>query len=94
MNSGDKRMKVTMNIECTPEEARSFLGLPDLTPLHQDYLEKMKQLMSANLSSADAEKMMSQWGTMAAGWDQWQKAIWGAAAVGPAKSSAGGPAKS
>ena len=24
-------MKITMDIECTPEEARRFLGLPDVT---------------------------------------------------------------
>jgi Family of unknown function (DUF6489) len=75
-----------MNIECSPEEARAFLGLPDLTPLHQDYLAKMKQLMTANLSGADAEKLMGQWGTMASGWEQWQKALWNTASGGPNKS--------
>ena len=25
-------MKVTVNVECTPEEARTFLGLPDVQP--------------------------------------------------------------
>jgi hypothetical protein len=28
-------MKITANVDCTPEEARRFLGLPDLTPVHQ-----------------------------------------------------------
>jgi len=28
-------MKITMNIECTPEEARRFLGLPDVTGLQE-----------------------------------------------------------
>ena len=27
-------MKVTIDIDCTPEEARRFMGLPDLTPVH------------------------------------------------------------
>ena len=31
---GDYRMKVTVDVDCTPEEARRFLGLPDLTPVH------------------------------------------------------------
>ena len=26
-------MKITVNVDCTPEEARSFLGLPDVQPL-------------------------------------------------------------
>jgi hypothetical protein len=26
-------MKITVEVECTPEEARQFLGLPDVKPL-------------------------------------------------------------
>ena len=26
-------MKVTVDIDCTPADARAFLGLPDVTPL-------------------------------------------------------------
>ncbi len=79
-------MKVTINIECTPEEARSFMGLPDLAPLHGDYIEKMRQLMAANLSGADAEKMLGQWSMMSSGMEQWQKAVWGAATGAAGKS--------
>ena len=35
----EKPMKVTVDVDCTPEEARRFLGLPDLTPVHQAYVE-------------------------------------------------------
>jgi hypothetical protein len=72
-------MKVTINIDCTPQEARAFMGLPDLAPLHDDYLDKMRALMAANLSGADAEKMLGQWSTLATSMEQWQKAMWGAA---------------
>jgi hypothetical protein len=78
-------MKVTINVECTPEEARTVMGLPDLAPLHDLYLDKMKQLVTDGLSSADVEKMMGQWlPNMSGNWDQWQKALWGAAS-GPLK---------
>ena len=33
-------MKFTVDVDCTPEEARRFLGLPDLTPVHQAYIDK------------------------------------------------------
>ncbi len=79
-------MKVTINIDCTPQEARTFMGLPDLAPLHDDYVEKMRQLMTASLSGADAEKMLRQWSTMASGMEQWQKAMWGAATGATSKS--------
>lgn len=79
-------MKATINVECTPEEARAFLGLPDLAPLHEAYLEKMKALMQEGMSSADVEKMMSQWmPAMSTGWEQWQKAMWNAATGGLGK---------
>jgi hypothetical protein len=29
-------MKVTVEIDCTPEEARRFLGLPDVVPMQHE----------------------------------------------------------
>jgi hypothetical protein len=34
-------MKVTVDVDCTPAEARSFLGLPDVTPIHDKYVKTM-----------------------------------------------------
>ena len=31
-------MKVTVDVDCTPEEARRFLGLPDLRPAHAAFV--------------------------------------------------------
>jgi hypothetical protein len=28
-------------VDCTPAEARSFLGLPDVTPIHDKYIKTM-----------------------------------------------------
>lgn len=79
-------MKVTIDIDCTPQEARAFLGLPDLTPLHAAYLERMQQLLKDGLSSADLEKMMRAWmPAMGEGIEQWQKAFWQAATGGANK---------
>jgi uncharacterized protein YoaH (UPF0181 family) len=80
-------MKVTINVDCTPEEARSFLGLPDLTPLHASYIEKMQQLMADGLSSPDMTKMTSQWlPNLSSGLEQFQKAMWSAATSSTPKS--------
>ena len=43
-------MKVTVDVDCTPEEARRFLGLPDLTPVHDLYLDKMKETMEQGIT--------------------------------------------
>lgn len=34
-------MKVTVDVDCTPAEARAFLGLPDVTPIHDKYIKVM-----------------------------------------------------
>jgi Family of unknown function (DUF6489) len=34
-------MKVSLDVDCTPAEARAFLGLPDVTPIHDKYVKTM-----------------------------------------------------
>ena len=38
-------MKVHVEIDCTPEEARAFMGLPDLTGAQAAYSESMEKAM-------------------------------------------------
>ena len=54
-------MKVTIDIECTPEEARAFLGLPDLQPMQGALLGQLQERMSANLSAMDPETLFKTW---------------------------------
>ena len=54
-------MKVNINIECTPEEARAFLGLPDVTHLNERLTEEMVRRMEANMESLEPEALMRQW---------------------------------
>ena len=37
-------MKATMNIDCTPEEARVFLGLPDVQPMQEHLMKEMQEV--------------------------------------------------
>ena len=57
-------MNVTINIDCTPEEARRFLGLPDLTAVHEAYLGKMTEAMSSGFTPDMLDSMMKSWGPM------------------------------
>ena len=34
-------MKVNIEIDCTPEEARTFMGLPDVSKANNVYVETM-----------------------------------------------------
>ena len=49
-------MKITITVDCSPEEARGFLGLPDLTAMHDQFRQQMSKdpeaAMKAWLSSA------------------------------------------
>ncbi len=54
-------MKVNVEIECTPAEARAFMGLPDLTPLNESMVAEMQKRMQDNLSSMQPEELMKTW---------------------------------
>jgi hypothetical protein len=67
-------MKVSFDIECTPAEARAFFGLPDLTPVHDIYIEKLTTMISEGVTAADMERMTRSWMPgVADGFEQWQK---------------------
>ena len=51
-------MKVKINVECTPEEARVFLGLPDVTPMQDDMMARMREQMDTAAAAMDPEQMM------------------------------------
>lgn len=57
-------MKVTVNIDCTPEEARAYMGLPDVGPLQQEMLKMMRDKMMENIKMMGPENMMQMWGPM------------------------------
>jgi hypothetical protein len=57
-------MKVTVDIDCTPEEARRFLGLPDLTPVHEAYVETMRKAMSDAIGPEAIADAVKNWGPM------------------------------
>lgn len=76
-------MRITINVDCTDTEARRFLGLPDLTPLHQAMVEEMTEHLKGSMRGIDPETLVRQWMPMSvAGMDQLQKAFWSAMAGG------------
>jgi hypothetical protein len=38
-------MKINIEIECTPEEARNFMGLPDVSSANNIYVENIAKAM-------------------------------------------------
>jgi predicted component of type VI protein secretion system len=54
-------MNVTMKIDCTPEEARIVLGLPDLQPMQAAVRAGMEERMMAELDRFSPEAIMKSW---------------------------------
>lgn len=70
-------MKVNFDIECTPEEARRFLGLPDLQPMQERMMKELEERMAENLRALDPETLVRTWMPMTMqGWGEMQKMFW------------------
>jgi hypothetical protein len=54
-------MKVRIEAECTPEEARAFLGLPDVAPVNQLLMQEVMNRVQKNAALLDVEPMMRNW---------------------------------
>src|SRR6202161_2971786 len=56
-------MKVNIEIDCTPMEARQFFGLPDVQPMQTAVMEKLQHQMMANIEKVAQEALMQSWFT-------------------------------
>ena len=71
-------MKFTIDVDCTPEEVRRLVGLPDLTPVHQAYVEKMTRAVSEGVTPESMTELMRSWGPMSeAGMTMWRSMLEG-----------------
>jgi len=69
-------MKISVDIDCTPEEARRFMGLPDLTSIHEAYLSKMRSAIEQGLTPDTIQSMMQTWAPMGeAGMSMWRQML-------------------
>ena len=69
-------MKISVDVDCTPEEARRFMGLPDLAPLHEAYLARMKAAVDQGVTPDMVKSMLEGWSPMGeAGMSIWRQMI-------------------
>ena len=54
-------MKLNIEIDCTPAEARAFLGLPDVAPLNEAMVAEILKRMQANVAAMQPEELMKTW---------------------------------
>ena len=54
-------MKISLDIDCTPDELRGFFGLPDVKPMQEELLKEVEARMRAGLKALDPETMLKTW---------------------------------
>lgn len=54
-------MKVNIEIDCTPLEARQFFGLPDVGPMQVAVMDKLQQQMTSNIDKMNPEALLQSW---------------------------------
>ena len=54
-------MKFRVEAECTPVEARAFLGLPDVAALNDHLITEMKKRMDTNVAALKPDELMRNW---------------------------------
>jgi len=78
---GSHEMKIKFDIDCTPEEARQFLGLPNLALLQEKVMKEVGAKVHDQIQNLDAERLLKTMLSMTfAGWDAVQKTLLAVAA--------------
>ena len=69
-------MKISISIDCTPDEARGLLGIPDLSAPNEAFAEAFKEKMMGYLGDMDPETVIKTWFPSVQGLEDVQKAFW------------------
>jgi len=56
-------MKINVEVDCTPLEARQFFGLPDVQPMQTAVMDKLQKQLMANIEKVSPEALMQSWFT-------------------------------
>jgi hypothetical protein len=60
-------MKMSIEVDCTPEEARRFLGLPDVSALNDHLVAEMKSRIDSNMAMISPDELVKNWMSFGAG---------------------------
>lgn len=60
-------MKISVEIDCSPEEARRFMGLPDVSALNEHMMSEMQKRLDSNMALLSPDELVKSWLTFGAG---------------------------
>lgn len=70
-------MKFTVDVDCTPEEARQFIGLPNIAPMQDRMMKELEDRMLDQIKNMDPESFVKTWmPATIQGWGEMQKMFW------------------
>ena len=70
-------VKIRIDVNLTPEEARRFFGLPDVKPFQDELLESMAEKVRAGTEGLDPSAFMAPFmATNISAYEAMQKAFW------------------
>jgi hypothetical protein len=72
-------MKINVEIDCTPEEARAFFGLPDVAPMQERLMKEVEERMVAAMHAMEPDALVKTWlPASMQGFENLQKLFWNA----------------
>lgn len=54
-------MKISMEIECSAQEVREVLGMPDVTELQEKWMQQVEAQMQDELGKFSTDEIMKSW---------------------------------
>jgi hypothetical protein len=54
-------LKITVNIDCTPLEAREFIGLPNIQPMQEKMMKQMEENLLSGISGMSPDAILRYW---------------------------------
>ncbi|HSS65206.1 MAG TPA: DUF6489 family protein [Gammaproteobacteria bacterium] len=70
-------MQIKITVDATPEEMRRFFGLPDVAPLQEEMIERMREKMRAGEAGFDPLTLMQHYlAPNMSNLEAMQKAFW------------------
>jgi hypothetical protein len=70
-------MKIHVDIDCTPDEARTMFGLPDVKPMQSALMGEIENRLKKAMTVMEPDALFKMWlPASIAGFEQWQKFVW------------------
>jgi hypothetical protein len=66
-----------MDVDLTPEEARTLFGLPDVQPMQKALMGEIENRLTKAMQAMEPDALVKMWlPASIAGLEQWQKFVW------------------